>query len=109
MTDTIRCKNESDRILIEVILNGNNYSTKEHGPDGLAFTDRSNLLGEKIRDLPQLRVDEDEDDRFYVYVCFTHLDVTQIEEYLEEVERLRNILEEIAIQVGESYVTRSRR
>ena len=104
MINTIHCKNASDKRVIQIILEGNDFITQEDEPNRLTFTNRSNPLGTQLYPLPWLQTGG-KDNVFTVFVPVVILDVTEIDEYLREIERLRNVMEEIAIQAGEEYVT----
>ena len=112
MTKTLRCKTEHDQTIIKLILEGNDFTVtvRERGDLFLDFEDNAHIREEeRISGLPSLNLEEATDNILFIFTRNTHLDVTEIEEYLGEIERLRDILEEIAVRVGEEYVTHSYR
>lgn len=110
MSRILQCKSDSDFTLIKIILEGHDFTCEDMGDNNLSFQDTSNLffhLGEKIKDLPKLQLEEGRNDVLSIFVPFTMLDIHSIGEYIGELERLQNILTDIAVQADEAYVTKT--
>lgn len=98
----LKCDTEHDTDLIQAILDGNGFSVSQLDPNEIVFNDI--YAGQNSFHSPRLTTQECRDNAICVDVTDTKLDISQIGDYIEELKRLRDIMEEIAISVDESYV-----